>query len=561
MENTKSFIEVQFPVSKISKESYKERKAVQGQTLTGLGKWWGRKPLILVRAAILALLMPGGENPKKDRGIFLKILTMDDKGLWHRKFKTISVKDIYNYLSPSEREKYYRFDQKRKDFNFKKSLTKEDKDKLQKIVFSRFSYDEKLKYCKRPEEIENIPNTEWDEINNHLGVNARNIKELIVQLGRNIFGKTPVIGDCFCGGGSIPFEAARIGCDVYASDLNPLSGLLTWADLNILNKSDEEISKLKEFQDEIFDKLAKQIDVWQIEKNERGWRASAHLYCNETICLECGVLIPVSPSWIISKRYGVIAKLIFNSNKRSYDITIETDVTSDDLNQADKNGTVKQNNLVCPHCKTFTPITVLRKDRKNDNGKIEYGLRKWEKSDFIPYEEDVFQERLYCIKYLDKFEHRTWEEYMKKPSPATDACYGNVYFCSPTNEDIRREIKVNKLLKSKFNDWQRKGYIPDTKIERGYNTSQIIRERGWTHWHHLFNARQLLIHGLAMELIEKSTANNTELILGLLGINKFANFNSKLSIWNTVKNIPVQTFSNQALNTLFNYGSRTVFSL
>ncbi|MBL0293781.1 MAG: DUF1156 domain-containing protein, partial [Saprospiraceae bacterium] len=53
-----SFIEVQFPVSKISKESYKERKAVQGQTLTGLGKWWGRKPLILVRATILGMLMP-----------------------------------------------------------------------------------------------------------------------------------------------------------------------------------------------------------------------------------------------------------------------------------------------------------------------------------------------------------------------------------------------------------------------------------------------------------------------------------------------------------------------
>ena len=48
----KSFIEVQFPVSKISKESYKERKAGQSQTLTGLGKWWGRKPLILVRATI-----------------------------------------------------------------------------------------------------------------------------------------------------------------------------------------------------------------------------------------------------------------------------------------------------------------------------------------------------------------------------------------------------------------------------------------------------------------------------------------------------------------------------
>lgn len=43
---TQAFIEAQFPVSKVSKESYKERKAVQSQTLTGLGKWWGRKPLV-----------------------------------------------------------------------------------------------------------------------------------------------------------------------------------------------------------------------------------------------------------------------------------------------------------------------------------------------------------------------------------------------------------------------------------------------------------------------------------------------------------------------------------
>lgn len=50
--NDKTFIETQFPVSLVSKESYKERKAGASQTLTGLGKWWGRKPLILVRASI-----------------------------------------------------------------------------------------------------------------------------------------------------------------------------------------------------------------------------------------------------------------------------------------------------------------------------------------------------------------------------------------------------------------------------------------------------------------------------------------------------------------------------
>ena len=33
------------------------------------------------------------------------------------------------------------------------------------------------------------------------------------------------------------------------------------------------------------------------------------------------------------------------------------------------------------------------------------------------------------------------------------------------------------------------------RIEPGYNTDQPIRERGWTHWHHLLNPRQLLSLG------------------------------------------------------------------
>src|SRR5450755_2060667 len=92
--NGLSFMEVQFPVSKISKESYKERKAGQSQTLTGLGKWWGRKPLILVRSTILGLLMPATDNPVKDRDIFLKVLMMDPEGVWKRKNKPMKDEAI-----------------------------------------------------------------------------------------------------------------------------------------------------------------------------------------------------------------------------------------------------------------------------------------------------------------------------------------------------------------------------------------------------------------------------------------------------------------------------------
>jgi putative DNA methylase len=79
-----AFIETQFPIARLSAESYKERKANNGQTLTRLGKWWGRKPLILVRASIIGMLMPASNDPKKDREIYLKILTMDDAGVWER---------------------------------------------------------------------------------------------------------------------------------------------------------------------------------------------------------------------------------------------------------------------------------------------------------------------------------------------------------------------------------------------------------------------------------------------------------------------------------------------
>ena len=41
--------------------------------------------------------------------------------------------------------------------------------------------------------------------------------------------------------------------------------------------------------------------------------------------------------------------------------------------------------------------------------------------------------------------------------------------------------------------WQNEGLVPDMPIEPGDKTDEPIRTRGWTHWHHLFGARQLLL--------------------------------------------------------------------
>lgn len=556
----KSVIEVQFPVSKISKESYKERKAGSNQTLTGLGKWWGRKPLILVRAALLGALMPASDNPKKDREIFLKILSMDEEGLKLRKNKPITIKDLFLLCNDKEKEIYFKKVDNEFIPKYKSGLTIKQKEEFQLSIFSRLSYDNKLKYSLRPEEIDDRE-LNWKDINEHLSTDSKNITELIKELGIRNFGEIPKVGDCFCGGGSIPFEAARIGCDVYASDLNPLAGLLTWADLNILNKSNNEIKKLKEFQERVYDDVLRQIEDLGIENNEKGWKAKYYLYCNEIVCPECNCKVPLAPNWVVSESFKTVAKLKYNNENNNFDILIENNVSKEEIKKAKLSGTIVKGNLVCPHCNHSTPITALRKDRKNYDGTTSYGLRLWDKDEFIPRKDDVFQERLYAIKYIEKFDSKTWEDVMKKPAPATDACYGYVHYVAPTSEDLAREEKVINLINNRIIDWQEKGYIPNTIIEDGYNTTQVIRERGWKYWHQLFNPRQLLLHGIILETIEKLSTNKDEKIIGILGINGLANRNSKLIIWNYAFDKSEQTFTNQALNTLYNYPVRAMSSI
>jgi len=128
---------------------------------------------------------------------------------------------------------------------------------------------------------------------------------------------------------------------------------------------------------------------------------------------------------------------------------------------------------------------------------------------------------------------------------------------------LLRENKIIKLLKERFKEWQEKGYIPSDKIKKGNNTDQVIREKGWKYWHQLFNPRQLLINGIIIQTSIDISKTKKEKVLSLLGINRVLDFNSKLSRWTSGAGVEtiVNVFYNQALNTFFNYGSRSLNSL
>jgi putative DNA methylase len=63
--------------------------------------------------------------------------------------------------------------------------------------------------------------------------NAEVLEEAQAEIRRATGGNPPPILDPFCGGGSIPLEAQRLGLNAYASDLNPVAVLITKALIEI----------------------------------------------------------------------------------------------------------------------------------------------------------------------------------------------------------------------------------------------------------------------------------------------------------------------------------------
>lgn len=577
MPEFKSFIESQFPVSKLSKESYKERKAGASQTLTGLGKWWGRKPLILVRASILGLLMPASDNPQKDREIFIKILTMDDEGLWLRKDKRISIQRLAELSTKDELRLYFI-----KTFadKWKYTGSRTEREDYEKRIFYRMGYDEKLEYCLRPEQIEGPSQQAWIEINSHLGTKAKSLTQLVQELGIRQFGHIPRVGDAFCGGGSIPFEAARIGCEAFGSDLNPAAALLTWSSLNIIGGGEKVQAEVRQAQQNVYDLVDKQICEWGIEHNEKEWRADAYLYCIEAKSPATDYWVPLAPSWIISEKYKVCAVISPDHINKRYKIEIITGA-SEKLMERAKIGTVIDSDLVCPETGQRFSISSIRGDRKI-NGETIYGLRQWEKDDIVPRPGDIFQERLYCIRYIETY----YEQYVNGDTAEftkeqAESLYNfsellesglikqktRRHFCAPDSKDFGREKKILKLLEDKFLYWQGEGFLPSMKINSGYNTDQPIRERGWTYWHHLFNPRHLLMHGLYLETHLKIAKgiDSLSIVTACLGIGAAVDVHSRLCGWNphfskgpgTTRNV----FFNQALNPQYYYGLRGIRNL
>lgn len=499
LKDAPSLIEVALPVQKLSAESFKEAQAVHGKALTALGSYWkGRKVLILNKAVILGCLLPATGNAAKDIEVFELLMGMDEATM-------------------------------------RKRLTLKPTDAFPKRPYRELVYD-----AHRVDELEgDVHGHIWGTVNRHLGTHAVSIPDLVEQLGIMRFGHRPKFADTFSGSGQIPFEAARLGCDVYASDLNPIACMLTWGAFNIVGGTPDVRRDMEKRQQAMLERVEADIDALDVERDGKGWRAKVFLYCVEARCPETKWMVPLMPSRVVSKGAMAIAELVPDHAAKRYRIEIRSGVSAEEL-EAAKEGTVADYAMVheVDGVTYRTPIPTLRGDFADDDGTPKNKLRPWGVHDVAPAKDDIFQERLYAIQWLREDSGR--------------GRGGSYEFRSVTADDLKREAKVRAYVEGHIKDWQFQGWVPDMTIETGDETARLLRERGWTHWHHLFNPRQLLIAALVRrELTAHQACTFTQLL----------NWNSRLSPWHNGTGgggMVCNVFYNQALNTLFNYGCRAM---
>ena len=557
-----SLIEHLWPAQKLSAEAQKERKAGSSQTLTSLGSYWkGRKPLILVRACILGALLPASNEPERDLEVFEALMQIDDEAFGRRDRTTKPAelvrlgsavgtaieREFVDYFVPRGWKLHQDGEPSANDIaaaadlgtlKWRPGLDPNARDAFAARLLALLPYADRVRRAVRPEELgPDAYEAVWARANAHLGTTATSLEELVNQLSEMRYGRLVRIADTFSGGGSIPFEAARLGANVYASDLNPIACMLTWGGRYMIGADAETSGDMRRTQQRIAADVDDQIRSLDIEFNAKGDRAKAYLYCLEATCPQSGWRVPLLPTLVISKPRNVVARLVPDFAGRRYDIAIDIGVSAATMAAAEK-GTVRDGAVV--HSiggeEYRTSIKALRGDYRGPDGSSGNALRPWEKADFRPRESDVFQERLYCVQWItsESLTKKRWE----------------TYFSAVTPDDVAREERAAGYVQAHLAEWQRAGLAPDKLIEDGHETEGPIRTMGWTHWHHFFNPRQLIV----LSALKTASANAGP--ASTVVVAKVADRLARNTRWDPSGEKCQTVFDTQGLKTFFNYACR-----
>jgi putative DNA methylase len=207
--NDRRLIEDFLPIQAISAEASREKSVRKGHIST-LHLWWARRPLVACRAAVYGALVPaarfvpenGPDNKKQSLGRANAAKFVER--LCKYPGDPAVIKEAQRHILEAHAE---RLTEELKSYNHQD--TKDTKGRKNKKELGELGVLVVQK---------NLPS--WVE---EYGFKGDKVTALDIEEGR---APRPKVLDMFAGGGAIPLEALRLGCEAYALDLNPVAHII-----------------------------------------------------------------------------------------------------------------------------------------------------------------------------------------------------------------------------------------------------------------------------------------------------------------------------------------------
>ena len=238
------------------------------------------------------------------------------------------------------------------------------------------------------------------------------------------------------------------------------------------------------------------------------------LYARTITCPYCDGLIPLSPNWRLAPDgTGVRLKPDRHANRCTFEIVASIRDQSP--------GTVKGGAAQCPYpgCeRTIDGNEVKRQAQAGQMG-----------------------EQLYTVVYKRRVTTKT-----KTGKPREKWERG--YRAPPPEDDV--SAFVRERLAEKLPEWEALDIVPTEAVPDDINDDRPI-QYGMPRWRDLFSPRQLLCHGVSVEvfreLLEAEQAKGelselTKAAFGYLALDKLRDYNSWMTRWHVNREVMVNTF-------------------
>ncbi|MBD5553417.1 MAG: DUF1156 domain-containing protein [Desulfovibrio sp.] len=461
-------IEDWLPVAALSEESMRERRSMTSlPPIYYLHVWWARRPLVASRAAVLASLLPADADHDK----FLHMLGIHGDPVETRKKLEEAKKTGENLgLNPYGYGRSFTYSPDRKDLEwFKSEMLKE-------------------------------------------GIESGTVL------------------DPTAGGGSIPFEAVRLGLNIYANDLNPVAALVEKATIEWPLLGEDVLKEYQRLSEE-FIKRAEPRYEGIYPKEAPNTQVLGYLFARTIRCPHCNGLIPLSPNWRLAPD-GTGVRLVPDLSHGDRVMRFEI------VNQASEQsrGTVAGGDAICPYpdCgRTVAGAEIKKIAQAAEMGEQLYAI--------------VYKKRQDTVLKSGKKGRPKWIRGYRAPEPADDVF-----------------AAIAAKLAEKMPEWEAQDLVPNENIPEGMKTREP-HNYGVNFWRDMFSPRQLYCHVTSVEVFTEllnearqkpdfGEAQKAAFGYLALALDKDLNFNVRSTRWSDGRGTIVGSFDRHDFSFKWSFG-------